>query len=97
MSSDDQWGLQGRMSQPLGGHGRLTGGQWRVNPRMEYDFDKYFHMGKGPVKKMVILLDTIIFCLYKSLHHLLDHFLKPYLFTCLLTTLGGEFPVQPVP
>lgn len=38
------------MSQPLGGCGRLTGGHWRVNPRMEYDFDKDFHMGKGPVK-----------------------------------------------
>jgi len=50
MSSDDQWGFQGRMSQPLGGCGRLTGGHWRVNPRMEYDFDKDFHMGKGPVK-----------------------------------------------
>ena len=48
--------------------------------------------GKRTGEKMVILLDTIMLCLYKSLHHLLNHFLKPYLFTCLPTTPGDEFP-----
>lgn len=65
-----------RMSRPPWGCGRLIGGHWRVNPRME-DFDKDFHMGKRTGEKMVILSDTIMLCLYKSLHHLWITFSSP--------------------